>query len=72
MFCCDVQASFDTSKELVMGRGGVRRIAEAAKSEPKDTQGAVLDPCVLARVKLSLAPNETKTVSFALAPGGRI
>ncbi len=69
VFCCDAPVAFDTSKELCMGRGGVRRIYGAAKAAPKNTDGAVLDPCVLARVKLNLASGETKTVNFGLAPG---
>ncbi|MDP4110000.1 MAG: glucoamylase family protein, partial [Bacillota bacterium] len=56
VFCCDTPVTYDTSKEQAMGRGGVRRIMETAGNEAKKTEGAVLDPCVLARVRLNIAP----------------
>ncbi|MDP4110013.1 MAG: hypothetical protein Q8878_08305, partial [Bacillota bacterium] len=72
VFCCDTPVTYDTSKEQAMGRGGVRRIMETAGNEAKKTEGAVLDPCVLARVKLNIAPNEMKTVNFGMAPGSNL
>ncbi|MCX7614768.1 MAG: hypothetical protein N2Z65_03325 [Clostridiales bacterium] len=69
VFCCDSPVKFDTSKEAALGRGGVRRIYEASKREAMETDGAVIDPCILARVNINLKAGETKNVTFALAAG---
>ncbi|MDR0838159.1 MAG: DUF3131 domain-containing protein, partial [Oscillospiraceae bacterium] len=69
-FACDRAAAFDTSRELALGRGGIYAIGAALRREPGGTSGAVLDPCVLARVKISLRPGKTERVAFALSASG--
>ncbi len=59
--------SFDASREIAMGRGGFDSIESALFKPPSGTTGAVLDPCVLARVKCKLGAGESKRVKFALA-----
>ncbi len=46
------EAGFDTCRERALGRGGLRRLAQALEAPGKNTQGAVLDPCLLARFSL--------------------
>ncbi|MGI5972246.1 MAG: GH36-type glycosyl hydrolase domain-containing protein [Oscillospiraceae bacterium] len=43
------EASWDTSRERALGRGGLRRLEQALESPAGSTAGAVLDPCLLAR-----------------------
>jgi cyclic beta-1,2-glucan synthetase len=57
---------FDTSREKALGRGGIFALKAALAREPSATLGAVLDPCVLARVKLQLQANIPCTLSFAV------
>ncbi|MDR3278260.1 MAG: hypothetical protein LBT12_05745 [Oscillospiraceae bacterium] len=68
-FACDAPFEYDTSREDAVGRGGVEALGWALTRGAGGTAGAVLDPCVLARVKLSLAPGAAARVAFALAPG---
>jgi cyclic beta-1,2-glucan synthetase len=58
--------TFDTSREKALGRGGIFALRSALAREPGSTLGAVLDPCVLARVRLTLLPNTPVAVSFAV------
>ncbi|SHH48939.1 cyclic beta-1,2-glucan synthetase [Sporobacter termitidis DSM 10068] len=58
--------SFDTSREKALGRGGIFALKSALAKEPSMSLGAVLDPCVLARVSLSLQPNVPYSVSLAV------
>jgi len=58
---------FDTSREAALGRGGLRALRYAYKKTPQSTIGAVLDPCLLARVPVTLFPGESRTISFAIA-----
>jgi cyclic beta-1,2-glucan synthetase len=58
--------TFDTSREKALGRGGIFALRQALLREPSTSTGAVLDPCVLARVKLHLEPDIPLRVSFAL------
>lgn len=46
------EASFDTSRESALGRGGLRRLKQALERPAAETEGAVLDPCLLARFPL--------------------
>lgn len=43
------EASWDTSRERALGRGGLRRLEQALEEPAGSTAGAVLDPCLLAR-----------------------
>lgn len=65
-FSCDREMGYDTSKETVLGRGGLRQLKNALERAPGGSLGAVLDPCVLARVKLLLKASEETEVRFAL------
>ena len=58
--------TFDTSREKALGRGGILSLRKALLREASSSTGAVLDPCVLARVKLRLEPYTPLTVSFSL------
>ncbi|MDR1736198.1 MAG: hypothetical protein LBR85_04935 [Oscillospiraceae bacterium] len=74
-FCCDMPASYDTSRELAVGRGGAAALESALERLPSalrgktawNTVGTVLDPCVLVRVPITLAPGESVTARFALS-----
>ncbi|MEA4955956.1 MAG: glucoamylase family protein [Pseudoflavonifractor sp.] len=43
------ESSWDTSRERALGRGGLRRLEQALETPAGSTEGAVLDPCLLAR-----------------------
>ena len=58
--------TFDTSREKALGRGGIFALRQALLREPSSSTGAVLDPCVLARVRLHLEPDIPLRVSFSL------
>ncbi|MDR3207147.1 MAG: hypothetical protein LBT60_02330 [Oscillospiraceae bacterium] len=67
-FACDHPGvRYDTSREIALGRGGADMLQSVLDRPARDTQGGVLDPCVLARVPLELAPGESVRVRFALA-----
>ena len=68
-FACDAPMSFDTMKERALGRGGERNLLNALREPAGNSCGAVLNPCVLARVKLSVKPNEETQVRFSLCIG---
>jgi cyclic beta-1,2-glucan synthetase len=57
---------FDTSREKALGRGGILSLKSALLREAGGSTGAVLDPCVLARVKVELTPNTPFRAAFAL------
>ncbi len=46
------EASFDTSRERALGRGGLRRLEQALEGSHEPHMGAVLDPCLLVRFPL--------------------
>ncbi len=66
-FACDREMRFDTSREIALGRGGLRQIPNALNREPQYSLGAVLDPCVLARVKLLVKPSEETELRFSIS-----
>lgn len=67
-FACDAKdVSYDTSREKALGRGGADVLPRILLRPSGHTQGAVLDPCVLARVPIALEPGGSITVCFALA-----
>lgn len=68
-FACNAAMSFDTMKEPALGRGGERNLINAINAPAGGTRGAVLNPCVLARVKLSVKPGEETQVRFSLCIG---
>ncbi|MCL2402179.1 MAG: hypothetical protein FWC90_06000, partial [Oscillospiraceae bacterium] len=65
---CDHPYSFDTSREKALGRGGIQNLMAALERDPTRSTGAVLDPCILMRVKLRLEPNTPCRVRFAISP----
>jgi cyclic beta-1,2-glucan synthetase len=65
-FDSDCPMTFDTSREAALGRGGILSMKRALHGDAGSTTGAVLDPCVLARVKVQLEPGTTCRVAFAL------
>ena len=65
-FACDSEMRFDTMKEAALGRGGERSLKNALRRPAGNTLGAVLDPCILARVKVQLKPSEEGQYRFAL------
>ncbi len=65
-----VGATFDTSRERALGRGGLRGIGVALERPAGNTFGAVLDPCLLARFPMRLEPGESTRFRVALAAGG--
>lgn len=58
--------TFDTSREAALGRGGILALKSALSRAASASSGAVLDPCVLVRLKLSLKPDVPCRVSFSL------
>ncbi|MCL2083400.1 MAG: hypothetical protein FWH04_09255 [Oscillospiraceae bacterium] len=69
-FSCDTpNVQYDTSREKALGRGGADVLEYAAASPSGNTQGAVLDPCVLARVPVKILPGMRISVTFALSCG---
>ncbi len=71
-FDCDCPYTFDTSRELALGRGGIRAILPALSHPAGETVGAVLDPCVLMRVHVRLDPGVTSRIKFALTTASSI
>jgi cyclic beta-1,2-glucan synthetase len=67
--CQEPGVKFDTNRAAVLGRGGVGQLQAALNQTPKETEGEVLDACVLARLPLSMQGGETRTVRFSLAAG---
>jgi cyclic beta-1,2-glucan synthetase len=65
-FDADRPFAFDTSREASLGRGGLLSLRKYLLREPGSTTGAVLDPCVMVRLKLHLTPDAPCRVSFAL------
>ncbi len=64
---CSEPFQYDTDRVAALGRGGIRSLPKAALRAPGSSIGAVADPCVLMRVKISLKPGEKKELSFAFA-----
>jgi cyclic beta-1,2-glucan synthetase len=69
-FACSEPYTYDTDRVATLGRGGIRALPAALKRPAGSTHGPVADPCVLARVKLSLKPGEKKEVCFSYAVSG--
>jgi len=55
---------WDTERRTALGRGGLRRLAQALEGQPHNSAGAVLDPCLLVRF-----PVEGERFSLRLALG---
>ncbi|MBQ1351219.1 MAG: hypothetical protein IIY71_00660 [Oscillospiraceae bacterium] len=67
-FLCQTPGiAFDTSRTIALGRGGASQLLNQLDQPPGNTQGDVLDPCVLARLPLSFQAGEVRTVRFSLA-----
>ncbi len=67
-FACDHPGvTYETSRENVLGRGGMNALPQALSRPAERTQGTVLDPCVLARVPMEISAGGTVTVHFTLS-----
>ena len=65
---CSEACQWETDRQALFGRGGLRAMPAALLrrgSSIRDSQ----DPCVLGRVRLTLKPGEKRTLTFALALG---
>ena len=62
-------AFFDTSREQALGRGGLRALEQALQGPAHSSAGAVLDPCLLLRVPVTLEPGGTFRLRLTLAAG---
>ena len=60
------EAGFDTDRASAIGRGGLRGLENALRAPAQETVGAVLDPCLLARFPVRLAPGEKAQLRLAL------
>lgn len=65
-FDCNNPFSYDTSREIALGRGGLLALNRALQRSASGTTGAVLDPCVILRVALNLQPGIPCNVAFSL------
>jgi len=65
-FTATEQFTFDTSREVALGRDDFYAALERG---PQGSLGTVLDPCILACVPLELSPGAAREVGFALAVG---
>ena len=69
-FRCDQgDVRYDTSKEQALGRGGIHALAAALENPAGQSQGAVLDPCILGRIRMILQPGEKRQFRFSMACG---
>ncbi len=64
-----LDAAFDTDRAVALGRGGLRAMAQALKAPAHGSIGAVLDPCLLLRIPVALAQNETRKFRVVLHAG---
>lgn len=62
------EAGSDTSREKVLGRGGLRRLEQALEEPSGESEGAVLDPCLLVRFPIS--GKKSYRLKLALGFGG--
>ena len=63
------EASFDTSREKALGRGGLRRLRQALERPAEGRLGAVLDPCLLARFPLGEKSRHTLRLALGFEDG---
>ena len=69
-FICSVDgASFSTSREKALGRGGFDEIGRLVNKPLQLSEGPVIDPCVLAKVPVSILRGESATIRFSLSFG---
>lgn len=61
------EARLDTSRETALGRGGLLALESALTRPPQGTEGAVLDPCLLARFPLTLSGGTETHFRMALS-----
>lgn len=60
-------SGFDTSREHALGRGGLQGLEGALERAAAGTEGAVLDPCLLARFPLELRGGEGARLRLTLS-----
>ncbi len=66
-FAASEPYSFDTFRQETFGRGGLRAVRTAAERPAGGTAGAMVEPCLLARVALSIPAGGERRVCFSLA-----
>lgn len=78
-FCCDRNGAYETSREAALGRGGAAALEavlsgrhgsadhENKRNGSEGSFGTVLDPCLLARVPVTIAPGESAEIRFSLS-----
>ena len=65
---CSEACDWETDRDALFGRGGLRAMPAALLRRGSRIR-ASQDPCVLARLRLTLRPGESRQVTFALAMG---
>lgn len=65
--CSDDGASFSTSRENALGRGGFQAIRRLTAKPLLLTEGPVIDPCVITKIPVRIGEGEQRVIRFALA-----
>ena len=65
---CSEACDWETDRDALLGRGGIRAMPAALLRRGSRIRQSQ-DPCVLARLRLTLRPGESRQVTFALAMG---
>lgn len=66
-----LEARVDTARERALGRGGLRGLEAALARPAGQSQGPVLDPCLLVRFPLRLKTGEEGRLRLSLAAGSK-
>jgi cyclic beta-1,2-glucan synthetase len=67
-FICSAEgASYSTSREKSLGRGGFEAIRRLTNKPLSLTEGPVIDPCVIAKIPVEIEESESKIIRFALS-----
>ncbi len=67
--CQEPGVKFDTNRAAVLGRGGVGQLQAALNQTPKETEGEVLDACVLARLPFPCREGKQERCGFLWRQG---
>ena len=65
---CSEACEWETDRDALLGRGGLRAMPAALLRRGSRIR-ASQDPCVMARLRLTLRPGESRQITFALAMG---
>lgn len=60
-------ASFSTSREKALGRGGFDAIRKLTDKPLLSTEGPVIDPCIITKIPIKIREGESKIIRFALS-----